>query len=520
MADRSLQMRGICKSFGPTQVLKLVDFDLYAGEVHAIMGENGAGKSTLMKIAAGLIDDFEGDISVNGIPCRFLSPREATRAGIAMIHQELSLVPELAVDENIFLGQEKVHGLFLVDRQRQITAAREALKPLDFRGQADQPVSKLRVGEQQLVEIAKALVARARILIMDEPTSALSIHESDRLFQVIRRLAKEGVAIVYISHRMEEVFAIADRVTVLRDGRHIATIAAKDLSRRELIRMMVGRELQEVIASGKMQTARDRPLLEVQNLWLQHPAPTPSRPKLAERVSFSVASGEVLGIAGLLGAGRTEILEVLFGLHPGTSGGIIRVAGELVQIRSPVEAKGHGIALVTEDRKRDGLILGFGIDRNVELPVLRTIARLGMVSRPNEIGLAEQTIRDLRIAASSAEQPVGTLSGGNQQKVVIGKWLLSKPGVLLLDEPTRGIDVGAKAEIYRLIENLAEQGIAILLVSSELPELTLLSDRILVMREGRPTAILERPDFAHETILEYASPGGLVQPEFEDREVA
>jgi ribose transport system ATP-binding protein len=313
---------------------------------------------------------------------------------------------------------------------------------------------------------------------------------------------------------------LADRVTVLRDGRHIATIATKELSRRELIRMMVGRELQEVIASGKMQTARDRPLLEVQNLWLEHPAPTPSRPNLAERVSFSVASGEVLGIAGLLGAGRTEILEVLFGLHPGTSGGTIRVAGQLVQIRSPVEAKGHGIALVTEDRKRDGLILEFGIDRNVELPVLRTIARLGMVSRPNEIGLAEQTIRDLRIAASNAEQPVGTLSGGNQQKVVIGKWLLSKPRVLLLDEPTRGIDVGAKAEIYRLIEHLAEQGIAIVLVSSELPELTLLSDRILVMREGRPTAILERPDFAHETILEYASPGGSIQPEFEDREVA
>jgi ribose transport system ATP-binding protein len=520
MTDCSLQMRGISKSFGPTQVLKAVDFDLYAGEIHALMGENGAGKSTLMKIAAGLIDEFEGDISVNGVPVRFMSPREATRAGIAIIHQELSLVPELAVDENIFLGQEKVHSFFLVDRQRQIAAAREALKPLDFRGQVDQPVSRLRVGEQQLVEIAKALVARARILIMDEPTSALSIHESDRLFQVIRRLAKEGVAIVYISHRMEEVFALADRVTVLRDGRYIATIAAKELNRRELIRMMVGRELQEVIASGKMETAADRPLLEVRNLWLDHPAPTPSRRKLAERVTFSVAGGEVLGIAGLLGAGRTEILEVLFGLHPGTSGGIVRIAGQIVQIRNPVEAKEHGIALVTEDRKRDGLILGFGIDRNVELPVLRTIARLGLVSRPDEIGLAQQTIRDLRIAASSPEQPAGTLSGGNQQKVVIGKWLLSKPRVFLLDEPTRGIDVGAKAEIYRLIESLAEQGIAILLVSSELPELTLLSDRILVMREGRPTAILGRSDFAHETILEYASPGGLVQPEFEDREVA
>jgi ribose transport system ATP-binding protein len=516
----ALQMRGISKSFGPTPVLRKVDFELRAGEIHALMGENGAGKSTLMKIAAGLIDQFEGEIRVAGQPHRLVSPRDATRAGIAMIQQELSLVPELAVDENIFLGQEKIRSLFMVDREQQVRAAREVLLPLDFHGRIDQPIAKLRVGEQQLVEIAKALVAKARILIMDEPTSALSINETERLFQVIRKLAKEGVAIVYISHRMEEVVALADRVTVLRDGQLIGTVSQEKASRREIIRMMVGRELQEVFASGRSETATRKPVLEVQNLWLENPAPTVARSMLVWNVSFSVVAGEVFGIAGLLGAGRTETLEVLFGLHAGTSGGEIRIEGETVRLLNPVDAKAAGIALVTEDRKRDGLVLGAGIDRNAELAVLRTIAAFGLVSSNGELELAERTIKNLSIQASGPRQPAGTLSGGNQQKLVIGKWLLTQPRVLLLDEPTRGIDVGAKAEIYRLIGTLAEQGLAIVLVSSELPELTLLSDRILVLCEGRPTALLNRHQFSHETILEYASPGGSVQSEFEEMEVA
>jgi ribose transport system ATP-binding protein len=516
----ALQMRGISKSFGPTPVLRKVDFELRAGEIHALMGENGAGKSTLMKIAAGLIDQFDGEIRVAGQPLRLASPRDATRAGIAMIQQELSLVPELAVDENIFLGQEKIRSLFIVDREQQVRAAREVLRPLDFHGRIDQPIAKLRVGEQQLVEIAKALVAKARILIMDEPTSALSINETERLFQVIRKLAKEGVAIVYISHRMEEVVALADRVTVLRDGRLIGTVSQEKASRREIIRMMVGRELQEVFASGRSETATRKPVLEVQNLWLENPAPTLARSMLVWNVSFSVVAGEVFGIAGLLGAGRTETLEVLFGLHAGPSGGEIRIEGEIIRLLSPVDAKAAGIALVTEDRKRDGLVLAAGIDRNAELAVLRTIAAFGLVSSNRELELAEQTIKNLAIQASGPRQPAGTLSGGNQQKLVIGKWLLTQPRVLLLDEPTRGIDVGAKAEIYRLIGTLAAQGLAIVLVSSELPELTLLSDRILVLCEGRPTALLNRDGFSHETILEYASPGGLIQPEFEEMGVA
>jgi ribose transport system ATP-binding protein len=516
----ALQMRGISKSFGPTLALRKVDFELRAGEIHALMGENGAGKSTLMKIAAGLIEQFEGEIQVSGQPCRLASPRDATRAGIAMIQQELSLVPELAVDENIFLGQEKIHSLFMVDREQQVRAAREVLGPLDFHGRVDQPIAKLRVGEQQLVEIAKALVSKARILIMDEPTSALSINETERLFQVIRKLAKEGVAIVYISHRMEEVVALADRVTVLRDGQLIGTVSQEKASRREIIRMMVGRELQEVFASGRSETATRKPVLEVQDLWLENPAPTVARSMLVRNVSFSVVAGEVFGIAGLLGAGRTETLEVLFGLHAGTSGGEIRIEGQTIRLSNPVDAKAAGIALVTEDRKRDGLVLGAGIDRNAELPVLRTIAAYGLVSSSGESELAERTIQNLAIQASGPRQLAGTLSGGNQQKLVIGKWLLTQPRVLLLDEPTRGIDVGAKAEIYRLIGALAEQGLAIVLVSSELPELTLLSDRILVLCEGRPTALLNRDQFSHETILEYASPGGLVQPDFEEMEAA
>ena len=509
-----LEMSRITKRFGSTQVLTEVDFALRRGEIHALMGENGAGKSTLMKIAAGLIDDFDGEIAVDGNPVHLNSPRAATGAGIAMIQQELSLVPELAVDENIFLGQEKRGGLFLVDRRRQIEATRAVLAPLDFQARIDQPVSRLRVGEQQLVEIGKALVSKARILIMDEPTSALSIHETERLFAVIRRLSGEGVAIVYISHRMEEVFALAHRVTVLRDGRLIATLAAREANRREVIRMMVGRELQEVLASGKADASTRQPVLQVRNLRLEHPAPTPSRPMLVDRVSFSVAAGEVLGLAGLLGAGRTETLEVLFGLHRELAAGEVFVNGRRVSLRNPVEAKQHGIALVTEDRKRDGLILGAGIDRNAELTVMRSVSNFGVVSRRDEREVALRTIQQLGIQARGPEQVAGTLSGGNQQKLVIGKWLQAVPKILLLDEPTRGIDVGAKADIYRLIQQLAEQGLAIVLVSSELPELTLLSDRILVLREGLPTARLNRSDFLHETILEYASPGGPVQPEF------
>jgi ribose transport system ATP-binding protein len=515
----ALQMRRISKSFGPTRVLTDVDFEIHGGEIHALMGENGAGKTTLMKIAAGLIEEFEGQIFVDGKGVNLASPRDASRAGIAMIQQELSLVPELEVDENIFLGQEKLLSLFIVNRRNQIQAAREVLDTLNFHGEVQVPVSRLRVGEQQLVEIAKALVAKARILIMDEATSALSINETERLFDVIRRLAADGVAIVYISHRMEEVIALAHTVTVLRDGRRIGTVPGKHANRRELIRMMVGREIQEMFAEEKTAQSTAKPIFEVRNLSLENPMPTPMRPMLVQDVNFSVRAGEVLGLGGLLGAGRSEILQVLYGLHPGTSDGDIWVEGSPVRILGPIQANAHGIALVTEDRKRDGLILGAGIDRNIALPVTRTLSYLGIVIAAKERALAESMIRELNIQARDPEQMTGSLSGGNQQKVVVAKCLVTKPRVLLLDEPTRGIDVGAKAELYGLIRELADKGLAIVLASSELPELMQLSDRILVLREGRPTALLERSEYSPETILEYASPGGAIRPEFVKAEV-
>ncbi len=514
-----LRLVGIGKRFGSNPVLRNVDFAVHAGEVHALMGENGAGKSTLMKIASGLYPDYEGEIFLRGEPVRFASPREAMHQGIALIHQELNLVPGLTVDENIFLGRERLGGPFIVNRRRQTREAAAILETLNFQAAPDVPVGTLRVGEQQLVEIAKALALDARVLIMDEPTSALSVGETERLFQVIRRIAAGGVAIVYVSHRMEEVFALADTLTVLRDGQRVRTVAARETTRGAVIRSMVGRDLQEFFtrrdaAAGEADVAPSpAPVLSVRGLWLDHPRPTPRRPRLVQDVSFDVAPGEVLGLGGLLGAGRTEVLETLFGAQTATaSGGEVRVDGRPVGLTNPAEAKRAGIAFVTEDRQRDGLILDAGIDRNVPLPVMPRVATRGVVSTRRETMLAADTVARLGIRAYGPAQPAGTLSGGNQQKVVVGKWLLTDPRVLLLDEPTRGVDVGAKAEIYGLIRDLSRRGVAIVLVSSELPELISLSDRILVLREGHPTALLGRAEFSEETILEYASPGGPTQP--------
>jgi ribose transport system ATP-binding protein len=517
----ALAMRGVSKAFGKVDVLRNVDFALGVGEIHALMGENGAGKSTLMKIAGGIYEDYRGQMSVFGRPVRFSSPREASWAGIAVIHQELNLVPGMTVAENIFLGNEKVRGTpFFVDRRGQAHAAARLLDTLNFKASPDALVSSLRIGEQQLVEIAKALAQNAQILIMDEPTSALSATEAERLHAVIRRLASEGVGIVYISHRMEDVFDLAQTITVLRDGAVAGTLPADGASRRDLIRLMVGRDVQEFLTQHIAETAQPprlerKPLLSVRDLWLAHPKPTAARQSLVEGISFDVAGGEVLGLAGLMGAGRSEVLETIFGAQKTASGGEITVEGQPVAIRSPADAKRAGLALVTEDRKRDGLVLDAGIDFNVALPVMRRLAAVFFVSRRAEKKTAERQIQALGIRTRSTHQAAGTLSGGNQQKVVLGKWLETRPRVLLLDEPTRGIDVGAKAEIYRLIENLKERGIAVVLASSELPELMALSDRILVLREGRPTALLDKSEFSPDLIIDYASPGGTVQPAFQ-----
>jgi ribose transport system ATP-binding protein len=518
----ALVMQGVSKTFGRIDVLRNVDFDLGTGEIHALMGENGAGKSTLMKIAGGIYHDYRGQITVFGKPVRFSNPRDASRAGIAVIHQELNLVSAMTVAENIFLGREKVRGIpFFVDRDAQARAAARILNTLNFQASPHTPVSNLRIGEQQLVEIAKALAQNARILVMDEPTSALSVTEAERLHAIIRRLSLEGVSIVYISHRMEEVFDLARTINVLRDGAVAGSLPAAGVSRRDLIRLMVGRDVQEFLSlrSNEVARAPDRdlkpPALSVQNLWLAHPKPTVSRPLLVRGVSFDVAGGEVLGLAGLMGAGRTEVLETIFGVQTMASGGQIGINGQLVTIGTPTEAKQAGLALVTEDRKRDGLVLDAGVDFNLALPVLKQLAKAMFVPRKAENNLAVRQIRSLGIRVRGPRQAAGTLSGGNQQKVVLGKWLETGPRVLLLDEPTRGIDVGAKAEIYQLIQDLKERGLAVVLASSELPELMALSDRILVLREGQPTALLNKIEFSPDLIMDYASPGGAVQLAFQ-----
>jgi ribose transport system ATP-binding protein len=522
-AVNALVMRGVSKAFGRIDVLRNVDFTLRVGEIHALMGENGAGKSTLMKIAGGIYHDYRGEMEVFGVPVRFANPRDASRVGVAVIHQELNLVPAMTVAENIFLGSEKVRSLsFLVDRNAQARAAARILDTLNFQASPYAPVSDLRIGEQQLVEIAKALAQNARILIMDEPTSALSVTEAERLHAIIRRLSLDGVSIIYISHRMEEVFDLAQRVTVLRDGAVAGTLPAAGISRRDLIRLMVGRDVQEFLTLRHEEPAREAglirkpPALSVHDLWLAHPKPTVSRSRLVDGVSFDVAGGEVLGLAGLMGAGRSEVLETIFGAQTAASGGQVMVDGQPVTIRSPADAKKAGLALVTEDRKRDGLVLEAGVDFNLVLPVMKRLASGTFISRKAERDVAERQIQSLGIRVRSPRQPAGTLSGGNQQKVVLGKWLETCPSVLLLDEPTRGIDVGAKAEIYRLIHDLKARGIAIVLASSELPELMALSDRILVLREGQPTAFLSKSEFSPDLIMDYASPGGAVQEVFQD----
>ncbi|CCE05181.1 fused D-ribose transporter subunits of ABC superfamily: ATP-binding components [Bradyrhizobium sp. STM 3843] len=494
----------ISKSFAGVQALHRVDFDLRHGEVHALMGENGAGKSTLMKILAGVHTSYDGDIRIAGRTVSFSDVRDAENAGVAIIHQELNLVPELSVAENIFLGREPLIGGVLIDRRRLVRAAERLLARLGVSIASETRIAGLRVGEQQLVEIAKALSLNARILIMDEPTSALSSSECDTLFKIVRQLASEGVAIIYTSHRIEEVLELADRVTVLRDGRRVMTAPIGELSRRAIISAMVGRE---VIANERGMTAQDgADVLSVRNLTLDTLGPHGWRRTL-HGVTFELKTGEILGIGGLLGSGRTEILESIFGVAKGWRDGTVAIDGSVVEINSPADAYQLGVALVSEDRKERGLHLTASICDNVALPSIGALSRFGLRSFAGERALAIDMIRRLSIRCTGVGQEAAALSGGNQQKVVIGKWLATDPRILLLDEPTRGIDIGAKQEIYRLIFDLAAQGLGIIVVTSEMPELLLLSDRILVMCEGRQTGILARENATQETVMRLAAPG-------------
>lgn len=494
-----VRMEGITKSFGGVHALRGVDFEAAAGEVHAVCGENGAGKSTLMKILAGALGGYEGQVVLEGRPARFAGPREAEDAGIRIIHQELNLVPQLTVAANLFLGRERRTGAFVDDRAMEAEAGRmfaELGTPIDPRAR----VAELRIGDQQMVEIAKALLFEAAVLIMDEPTSALSDAEVARLFRVIADLRSRGTTVLYISHKMNEVFTLADRVTVLRDGRFVARARREEVEPAQVVRWMVGREIASLEFAGG--AAVGRPLLEVRGL--TQAATRPGRPALSG-IDLTVRAGEVVGVAGLLGAGRTELLEALFGAVPVASGEIV-LEGRPARFRSPAEAIRAGVALVTEDRKGLGLFPDMTVRENVTLVELARLAGPGGLVRGGaEREAVHQSIARLGIKTDGPEAPVTSLSGGNQQKCVIARWLLTRPVLLLLDEPTRGIDVGAKAEIYTLMRRLAEEGMGIVMTSSELPELLAVCDRIAVLCEGRLTAVLERSEATEERIMEAAT---------------
>ncbi|MFO7265553.1 MAG: sugar ABC transporter ATP-binding protein [Limnochordales bacterium] len=490
-----LQMKGITKAFPGVLALDNVDFDVRSGEVHALLGENGAGKSTLSKIMTGVYQEDAGEILVRGRPVKIRTPLEAQRLGIRIIHQEFTLINDMTVAENIFLDAmgERMWGW--VPYRRFRAEARAILERLGVDISPDALVRDLSVAEQQIVEIARALREDAAVIIMDEPTAALSDAEVERLFAIIRQLRDEGAGIVYISHKLEEIFAIADRATVLRDGRVVGVRPVAELDRDEIVRMMVGRPLTKLYVRTHVPTRE--PALEVEGLTV---------PGRVFGASFVVHKGEVVGITGLLGAGQPYLVRAIFGAIP-KSAGVIRLRGRPVDIRSPHDAIRHGIALLTENRKEEGLVLGMPVVANVSLASIEKVTRLGFIERRKERERARRYVEQLRIRTPGIDHEVENLSGGNQQKVVLAKWLATEADVIIMAEPTRGIDVGAKAEVYRFIDELAGQGKAIVLVSSELPEVINLSDRIYVMHEGRIVAELDAATATQEQIGMYATGG-------------
>ncbi len=486
-----LEMDRVCKAFGATQALDDVSIALHRGEIHALLGENGAGKSTLIKIFTGIQQPDSGEVRIDGSPVSVASPQDAQRLGVAAIYQEPMIFPDLSVAENIFIGHRDRGKV--VDRRRMEREAADVLARLDMRLDVADPARGLTLAEQQTVEIAKALSLDVRVLIMDEPTASLSAHEVRRLFRIVETLRRQGVAILFISHRMEEVFEIADRVTILRDGRWISTTPRAELTPAMAIRQMVGREVKELFRRQRREPGPVR--LAVRSL---------SREGVFEDVSFELRAGEVLGFAGLVGARRTDVGLALFGIAPADSGDIT-LDGQTVAISNPREAMARGIAYSTEDRRQLGLVMPLSIAANISLPSLpRFLSPRGLVRRAAERAAAEAFRQRLSIRAPSVETPTAALSGGNQQKVVISKWLETRPNVLILDEPTRGIDVGAKVEVHQLVDDLAAEGMAIILISSDLPEVLAMSDRILVMREGRQMAIFEHGEATQERVLSAA----------------
>ena len=504
MSEYILEMNNITKEFPGVKALDNVTFKVKKGEIHALCGENGAGKSTLMKVLSGVYPagTYTGDILLNGQQQHYSSIKDSEHAGIAIIYQELALVKQMSICENIFLGNEKVRRGFInwdesyVETQKVLKEVRLNLNPLT-------KVSNLGIGQQQLVEIAKAIAKNAEVLILDEPSAALTESETENLLQILNELKSKGVTCIYISHKLNEVFAIADTITILRDGKTICTENKKDITENVVISKMVGRELTQRFPR-KAHTPGEV-VMEVSNWTVYNPL-LPDQ-KLIDNVSFCIRKGEILGLAGLMGAGRTELCMSIFGAFGLNVSGEIKLDNKTIHIKNPKKAIKHGISYVSEDRKRYGLVLGMDIKNNSTLSSLEAMSKLSLINGNEAIKRTNQYVEDLRIKTPSIEQKCGNLSGGNQQKVVLAKWLLTKPKVLILDEPTRGIDVGAKFEIYNIMNKLVDEGVCIIMISSELPEVLGMSDRILVMHEGKLTKDFCWQDATQENILTYATGG-------------
>jgi ribose transport system ATP-binding protein len=496
-----LAVKNITKRFPGVTALDDVCLELYPGKVNAIVGENGAGKSTLMKILSGVYADYEGAIFYNGKRVSFTGIRDAQACGIAIIHQELNLVPYLSIWENVFLGRELENSWGLLDTKKMIGETRLLLQRLKLNVDPELPVSELKVGQQQVIEIAKALLVNSDVIIMDEPTSAISDKEVNVLFEIIADLRKENKTIVYISHKLGELFKIADRYIVMRDGCSVESGDMKDITQDRLVEKMVGRQLQIVRKQNQQQQPKEE-LLRVQNISLRHPQRRTEN--ILHNISFQVNKGEIVGLFGLMGAGRTELMETIFGMYPKRTSGNVFINGKMITVRSPGDAIRYGMALVPEDRKKDGLVLGMDVRDNISLTTLESMERVGFLSDNKEAALALKYINELKIKTSSDKQTTKNLSGGNQQKIVIAKWLAKKPKLLLLDEPTRGVDINAKNEIYKLILQLADEGLGIIMVSSELPEILAVSDRVLVLSDGSLTAEIPIAQATESSILKAA----------------
>lgn len=498
--DVILEARNITKRFAGVTALDKVNLQLQKGRVLALIGENGAGKSTLLKIMSGIHSKYEGSLYFQQEAVRFASPKAAQDLGVSIIHQELNLIPELSVAQNVFLGRELTQPFGFLDEELMLEQTAILLERLQSDISPSAKVGSLKVGQQQIVEIAKALLTSAPVLFMDEPTSAIGEQEIETLFGVIHQLREAGHSIVYISHKLEELYAIADDFVVLRDGQVVGQGLMADISRPELINLMAGRETQEIDRSIRQIDAKV--MLQVQHLHLPNPA-NPDLPILQD-INFDLYRGEVLGLYGLMGAGRTELCECLFGLHKHS--GSIRIDDQQKHFSAPKQAIEAGLALVPEDRKHSGFIPGLSVSKNISLTVLEKITRWGLLNSQSEVQLYEKHLASLQIKASHPDQSISVLSGGNQQKVVLAKWIETNPKVLILDEPTRGIDVNAKNEIYALISSLADNGISILVVSSEIPEVLAISDRIMVMADGQLTATFDRAEATENKIMNACIP--------------